>query len=468
MPKDLADDNNSEASTIIPEDDVDMNDEADDASTVIPDEEENGEMNNAVADEIIAPLEHEHLIDEEVVVQNDIVAPLEHEHLIDEEVVVQNEAAVIDVAEEEMIWNIATVVVPPLDVITNEDAQMRWQRVSAENPAVNELWKPKDGMTFPPLPSTKNLHTSSSAAFGVIDVVSAFAVPATAASASSSIPSSVDSQELGIHLLAINAANLTVDQLVDDNQQGSHEQSCAYHLFPSRCNCKSIPWIRARKVGKIDDYTIELSSTGPTHFYSDLVDGSAGGGKWLLNPKFEHVDLTWFILLNLLAAHRLGDEIKISQTNRSKPQPCVICVSTSSSALEIARVLHVLRTSGLPCAATDLLSWKAESTTEAGQYSGGKINDTYPSYMVSSFISEKVNEIDGQRVTTLDRCNYTSNYLRIRIAEIKLNDPESSITLLDPPTYPRYKTSASGRWLQWSEGVNDKGQPSPKRARKKE
>ena len=239
MPSVYADDNNSEASTIIPEDDVDMNDEADDASTVIPDEEENGEMNNAVADEIIAPLEHEHLIDEEVVVQN--------------------EAAVIDVAEEEMIWNIATVVVPPLDVIPNEDAQMRWQRVSAENPAVNELWKPKDGMTFPPLPSTKNLHTSSSAAFGVIDVVSAFAVPATAASASSSIPSSVDSQELGIHLIAINAANLTVDQLVDDNQQGSHEQSCAYHLFPSRCNCKSIPWIRARKVGKIDENTIDLS-----------------------------------------------------------------------------------------------------------------------------------------------------------------------------------------------------------------
>jgi len=459
MPKN--DDNNSEASTIIPEDDVDMNDVADDASTVIPDEEENGEMNNAVADEIIA----ENDIDEEVIVENDMIAPIEHD-----EIVAENEAAVIDVAEEEMVWNIATIVVP-LDTIPNEDAQVRWQRVSAENPAVNKLWKPKDGMTFPPLPSMKNLHTSSSAAFGVIDVVSA----AAAAPASTAIPSSVDSPEQGIHFLAINAANLTVDQLVDANQQGSHEKSCAYQLFPSRCNCKSIPWIRAARKGKIDENTIDLSvddssatSTGATHFYSDSIDGSAGGGKWLLNPQFEHVDLTWFILLNLLAARRLGNEIKISQTNRSKPQPCVICVSTSSSALEVARVLHVLRTSGLPCAATDLLSWKAESTTEAGQYAGGKINDTFPSYMVSSFISEKVNEIDGQRVATLDRCNYTSNYLRIRIAEIKLNDPESSIELLDPPTYPRYKTSASGRWLQWSEGVNDKGQPSPKRARKKE
>jgi len=449
----------SPASTVIPEDE-DMNDDvADDGSTVIPDE-----------------------IDEEVQEED-------MNNLIDGEIIA-------DKIDDKIVWNRATIVVPFESItrdtsesrwlsvstekdesITRETSESRWLRVSTKKE--NKMWTPD--RKFENLPQIQRqertlLSTSS-------DVVEVDTTPVTRASNENF--SSATDQEQGIYLAATKAASMAVvTKLVDVHQP--HIENCAYHLFPSKCACKNIDWIRVFRGDAVErdesiiDLSVDASASfsSQTQFWSDSIDRIEGGGKWLLNPSREHIDLTWFILLNLLAANRLGPEIKISQTKRlnevtdnshrsNYASDCVISVCTSSNALEIARVLYVLRTCGLPCSATDLLSWRAESTTNSGHYTGGKLSSVFPSYMVSSFISEKLSESsDGKRITTLDRCNYTSNFLRIRIAEIDLNLPENAIKMLDPPTHPRYKTNPTGKWLPWKEkDINDEGQPSPKRAR---
>jgi hypothetical protein len=173
----------------------------------------------------------------------------------------------------------------------------------------------------------------------------------------------------------------------------------------------------------------------------------------------------------LIKANKLGNEIKIflrpDPEASTRPGYTTLCVYTSSNTLEIAQVLYVLRTCGLPCTSNELLAWKADKTTSAGIYADknvDKTSDSQQPFTVSTFISEK---LDGNsHVTKLDRCNYTKHFLRVTIADIDLNAPISNIVLLNPPQDPRHKTSKTGRWLKWTEPTQDEDHQPRKKAKK--
>lgn len=436
----------SDDDTIIPDEENIIIDDNDDASTIVPDDEFEMISNDIVEDEVIQQ-------NDDKVISNEVFEETKAEKAEVTKIILEK---LEETNDNKIIWNMATFSVPELS--NQEIADKRW-RIFATKPILQDLYI--STKSFLPLPLRKKPISLSSSSPMIEDLTGEFTTPMRE-NTQFEIKDSVQSP--------------VVSRKIFNPDQEKHDPECSCLFFPSKCSCTDITFVRVVcediiDLSEADTLSAIASLSKPSELWSDSLEGPIGGGKWLLFLKREQIDQAWTVLVNLLKANKLGNEIKIflrpDPEASTRPGYTTLCVYTSSNTLEIARVLYILRTCGLPCTSNELLAWKADETTSAGIYADknvDKTSDSQQPFTVSTFISEK---LDGNsHITKLDRCNYTKHFLRVTIADINLNAPISSIVLLNPPQDPRHKTSKTGKWLKWAEPTQDEDHQPRKKAKK--